>query len=156
MSSAGVNFIDFHCCNYRKLSRQTFRQVTGQKYTIHNIFLSNYPMEIVSTFCADSAHWRFYMNKRLIKHALFIPRLNSNVLAKQICSLVNSHLDRWEIFSIFFFNFGAKADSPYKPTRVITRQVLTGLTCNFFVKLSLYNTIHLSHNPFVWTPNIAL
>ena len=65
-------------------------QVTGQKDTIHNIFLSKYPVEIVSTFCADSAHWRFYNNKRLIKHALFIPTVNSNVLAKQISSLVNS------------------------------------------------------------------
>ena len=72
-----------------------FRQVTGQKDTIHNSFLSNYTMEIVSTFCADSAHWRFYNNKRLIKHALFIPRVNSNVLAKQISSLlVNSRLER--------------------------------------------------------------
>ena len=51
VSSAGFNFIDFNCCNYRKLSRQMFRQVTGQKDTIHNnIFLSNYPVEIVSTF----------------------------------------------------------------------------------------------------------
>ena len=24
-------------------------------------------------FCADSAHWRIYNNKRLIRHALFIP-----------------------------------------------------------------------------------
>ena len=72
-----------------------YRQVTGQKDTIHNIFLSNYPVEIVSTFCADSAHWRFYYNKRLIKHALFIPRVNSNVLAKQISNLlVNSRLER--------------------------------------------------------------
>ena len=73
---------------------QTFRQVTGQKDTIHNIFLSNYPVEIMSTFCADSAHWCFYNNKRLIKHALFIPRANSSVLAKQICSLVNSNSER--------------------------------------------------------------
>ena len=66
-----------------------------QKDTIHNIFLSNYPVEIVSTFCADSAHWRFYNNKRLIKHTLFIPSVNSNVLAKQISSLlVNSRLER--------------------------------------------------------------
>ena len=70
-----------------------FRQVTGQKDTIHNnIFLSNYLVEIASIFCAGSAHWHFYINKRLIKLALFIPRLNGNVLAKQICSLVN--LDR--------------------------------------------------------------
>ena len=106
VSSAGVNFIDFNCCNYRKLSRQAFRQVTGQKDTIH-IFLSNYPVEIVSTFCADSAHWRFY-NKRLIKHALFIPRLNSNVLAKQICSLVTTIWIDERFLSIFFFlNFGS-------------------------------------------------
>ena len=66
------------------------------------IFLSNYPVEIVSTFCADSAHWRFY-NKRLIKHALFIPRVNSKVLAKQISSLVN----RGKVKKIlnFFFKF---------------------------------------------------
>ena len=95
-----------------------FRQVTGQKDTIHNIFLSNYPVEIVSTFCADSAHWRFYNNKRLIKHALFIPRVNSNVLAKQIYSLVNSHF--WideRLFckkKSFFLISGAKADSRYK------------------------------------------
>ena len=94
--SAGINFILIliDCYNYRKLSRQKFRQVTGQKDTIHNIFLSNYPVKIVSTFCADSVHWRYY-NKRLIKHALFIPRVNSNVLAKQISSLlVNSRLER--------------------------------------------------------------
>ena len=67
----------------------------GQKDTMHNnIFLSNYPEEIVSTFCADSAHWRFYINKILMKLALFISRVNSNVLAKQICSLVNSNLKR--------------------------------------------------------------
>ena len=41
----------------------------------------------------QTAHWRFYNNKRLIKHALFIPRVNSNVLALQI-SLVNSRLER--------------------------------------------------------------
>ena len=29
VSSAGVNFIDFNCCNYRKLSRQMLRQVAG-------------------------------------------------------------------------------------------------------------------------------
>ena len=64
-----------------------FRQVTGQKDTKHNnIFLSNYPVEIVSIFCADSAHWCFYNKKRLIKHAFYIPRVNSNVLAKQVCS----------------------------------------------------------------------
>ena len=79
---------------YRKLSRQTFRQVTGQKDTIHNIFLSNYPVEIVSTFNADSAYWRFYNKKRLIKNTLFISRVNSNVLAKQIRSLANSRLER--------------------------------------------------------------
>ena len=45
-----------------------FKQVTGQKDTIHNIFLSNYPVETVSTFSANSAHWRF-----LIKHALIDP-----------------------------------------------------------------------------------
>ena len=77
-------YIDFNCYNYRKLSRPMLRHSTGQKDTIHNIFLSNYPVEIVSTFCADPAHWRIYNNKRLIKHALFIPRVNSNVLAKQI------------------------------------------------------------------------
>ena len=56
---------------------------------------NSYPVvEIMSTFCADSAHWRFYNNKRLVKHALFIPRVNSNVLAKQISSLVNSHFER--------------------------------------------------------------
>ena len=27
---------------------------------------------------------------------------------------------------------------------------------NFFVKLSLYNMVHLKHDPFLWTPNIAL
>ena len=27
---------------------------------------------------------------------------------------------------------------------------------NFLVKLSLYNTIHLYHNPFLWIKNIAL
>ena len=76
-------------------NKSFFRSVsTGQKDTIHNIFLSNYPVEIVSTFCADSAHLPFY-NKRLIKHALFIPRVNSNVLTKQISSLlVNSRLER--------------------------------------------------------------
>ena len=52
-------------------------------------------VEIVSTFCADSVRWRFYSSKRLIKHALFIRRVNSNVLAKQISSLlVNSRLER--------------------------------------------------------------
>ena len=79
---------------YRKLSRQTFRQVTGQKDTIHNFFLSNYPVEIVSTFCADSAYWRFYNKKRLIKNTLFIPRVNSNVLAKQTSIIANSRLER--------------------------------------------------------------
>ena len=59
-----------------------------------DIFMSNYPVEIVSTFCADSAHWRFYNKKRLIKNTLFISRVNSNVLAKQISSLVNSRLER--------------------------------------------------------------
>ena len=61
-----------------------------------------------------------------MKHALFIQRVNSNVLTKQISSLlVNSRLER---------NLGAKADPRYKGTRVITRRVLTGLTCI----LSLY------------------
>ena len=129
MNSAGVNFILIliNCYNYRKLARQTFRPVTGQKDTMHNFFLSNYPVEIVSTFCADSAHWRFYNNKRLIKHALFIPRVNSNVLAKQITcsSLVNSRLERWKKnlknnnIYIFFLILGAKADPRYKRTRVI-------------------------------------
>ena len=140
-----MNYIDFNQLLqlYRKLSRQTFRQVTGQKDTIHNMFLSNYPVEIVSTFCADSAHWRFYNKKRLIKYTLFISRVNSNVLAKQISSLVNIRLERLKkkilkkkkkIFFFFFFFFflkilGAKADPRYKRTRVITRRVLTGLTC---------------------------
>ena len=92
---------------YRKLSRQTFRQVTGQKDTIHNIFLSNYPVE---TFCADSAHWCFYNKKRLIKNTLFISRVNSNVLAKQISSLVTAVwkdekkiLKKKNFFFFFFF-----------------------------------------------------
>ena len=123
-----------NCYNYRKLSRQTFRQVTGQKDTKHNnIFLSNSPVEILLTFSADSAHLRFY-NKRLIKHTLFIPRVNNNVLAKQIGSLVNSCLERRrknlkKFFYFFIKLLGAKADPRYKRTRVITRQVLTGLTC---------------------------
>ena len=70
----------------------------------------------MSTFCADSAHWHFYNNKRLIKHALFIPRVHSNVLAKQISSLLlNSRLERWKKKkkkkNIFFFNLGATAHS---------------------------------------------
>ena len=118
--------------------------MTGQKDTIHNIFLSNYPVKIVSTFCADSAHWRFYNKKRLIKNLLFISRVNSNVLAKQISSSVNSFLEdekkskkkkkKKKIFFFFFFFLkilGAKADPRYKRTRVITRRVLTGLTCIF-------------------------
>ena len=91
----------------------------------------------MSTFCADSAHWRFYNKKRLIKNTLFISRVNSNVLAKQISSLVNSLLEdekknlkkkkkkKKKNFKIL----GAKADLRYKRTRVITRRVLTGLTC---------------------------
>ena len=90
----------------------------------------------MSTFCADSAHWHFY-NKRLIKHVLFIPRVNSNVLAKQTsCLLVNGRLERRKKNlkkkkkkKYFFLNLGAKADPRYKGTRVITRRVLTGLTC---------------------------
>ena len=116
-------YIDFNQLQQLQETIQTnFRQETGQKDTIHNIFLSNYPVENVSTFCADSAHWQFY-NKRLMKHALFIPRGKSNVLAKQISSLVNSRLERWGKK-----NLGAKADPHYKRTRVITRRVLTGLT----------------------------
>ena len=89
----------------------------------------------MSTFCADSAHWHFYNNKRLMKHALFIPRVNSNVLAKQISSLLEKkRLERRKnksknFFFFFFLNLGAKADLRYKRTRVITRRVLTGLTC---------------------------
>ena len=68
--------------------------------------------------------------------------MNSNVLAKQISSLVNSLLEdeknlkkkkkkKKKIFFFFFFLkiLGAKADPRYKRTRVITRRVLTGLTC---------------------------
>ena len=81
-----ILLILINCYNYRKLSRQKFRQVIGQKDTIHNIFLSNYPVEIVSTFCPDSVYWRFYNNNL---------RVNSNVLAKQISSLLeNSRLER--------------------------------------------------------------
>ena len=40
------------------------------------------------------------------------------------------------IFLFFFFLkiLGAKADPRYKRTRVITRRVLTGLTCNMIKK----------------------
>ena len=84
--------------------------MTGQKDTIHNNFLSNYPVEIVSIFCADSAHWRFYNKKKKKK------------------------IEKKKNFFFFFFFFeisGAKADPRYKRIRVITRRVLTGLTCNF-------------------------
>ena len=89
----------------------------------------------MSTFCADSAHWHFY-NKRLIKHALFITRVNSNVFAKQISNLLvtkknlKNKIFNFFFFLIFFLNLGANADPRYKRTRVITRRVLMGLTCN--------------------------
>ena len=74
MSSAGVNFIDFNFCNYEKL----FRQVTGQKDTIHNnIFLSNYLVEILSTFFVKTLLTGVFTTRNLIRHALFIPRVNS-------------------------------------------------------------------------------
>ena len=73
----------------------------------------------MSTFCADSAHWRFYNKKRLVKNTLFISRVNSNVLAKQISTLVNSLLEdeknlkkkkkkkkkKFFFFFFFFFKF---------------------------------------------------
>ena len=48
--------------------------VTTFSAIVYNyILLLEYPVEIVSTFLADSAHWRFYNNKRvIIQHALFI------------------------------------------------------------------------------------
>ena len=61
----------------------------AERYNTQHLFVKLPSGNIVSTFCADSAHWCFY-NKRLIKHALFIPRVNSYVLAIQIRSLVNS------------------------------------------------------------------
>ena len=49
----------------------------------NNIFLSNYPVEIVSTIlCRLCSLAFFYNNKRLIRHALFIPRVN-NVMFSQ-------------------------------------------------------------------------
>ena len=120
--------------------------MTGQKDTIHNILLSNYPVENVSTFCADFAHWLgFYNNnKRLIKHALFIPRVNSfgntNWFCKQPFEKMKKKSKKKKkkkkkFFFFFFFFLGAKADPGYKRTRVITRRVLTGLTCihNFMI-----------------------
>ena len=47
--------------HYRKLSRQTFRQVTGQKDTIHNICLSNYQVEMETRqFTDKTIHRRVF------------------------------------------------------------------------------------------------
>ena len=72
VNSAGVNFILILIATITgNYPDKRLDEVTEQKDTIHNIFLSNYHVEILSTFCADSAHWRFYNNKRLSMHCLF-------------------------------------------------------------------------------------
>ena len=78
VSSAGVNFIDFNCCNYRKLFRQKFRQVTGQQIQYTTISFCQFTQwKLCQPFCADSAHWRFYNNKSLVRHAILIPQVDS-------------------------------------------------------------------------------
>ena len=62
--------------------------MTGQKDTIHNNILCHITQwKLCQPFELPLLSGVFNNNKRLIKYALFVPLVNSNVLAKRIFSL---------------------------------------------------------------------